>query len=74
MAADPLARANPLGDRVNIGGQEPFHEGLVVQPFMEVVRALRVRRFGRGDDLLHPAPLAESLEHGEGMDDQDPAR
>ena len=65
MAADPLARADPLGDLVEVGGEKPLHVALVVQSLVEVVGPPRVGGLGRGDDLLHPAPLAEALQHSQ---------
>ena len=37
LATDPVAAADPSGDLVEVGGEEPLHVVLVVQALVEVV-------------------------------------
>jgi hypothetical protein len=74
LAADPIALANPSGDRVDVRGQEVRDVRGVVQAHVKVVGSSRVGRFGGSDQLLDPRPSAEPLEDAQRVGDQDPSR
>ena len=72
VPADPLARPDPLRNCVQIGGEEVLDIGLVMEAFGEVVRASRVRRLDRRDELFDAAVVAEPLEQAERIADRIP--